>query len=285
MKERPILFSGEMVRAILRGCKTQTRRVINPQPIINEHGIVTGPLKWTPSGGIYVWNVEQWKEIAARYSSPYGQPGDRAWQTGLVPSDGWYYVRDFSEDRPVWLRRFDGGLLWGWNERDDPEAIEIEGLSLDTIQWKRPGDLLWVRETWRAGRKDNGLKPSELDPKHTDLWWEADHSSLRRLNGKPGKKRPSIYMPRWASRITLQVTGVRVERVQDISAIDAMWEGIEKAHKPLNRVTIEADPGSSTACAAIADFHKLWDSINAKRGHGWYSNPWVWVVEFDRREQ
>jgi len=221
MKERPILFSGEMVRAILRGCKTQTRRVINPQPIINEHGIVTGPLKWTPSGGIYVWNVEQWKEIAASYSSPYGQPGN----------------------------------------------------------------LLWVRETWRAGREDNGLKPSELDPKHTDLWWEADHSSLRRLNGKPGKKRPSIYMPRWASRITLQVTGVRVERVQDISAIDAMWEGIEKAHKPLNRVTIEADPGSSTACAAIADFHKLWDSINAKRGHGWYSNPWVWVVEFDRREQ
>jgi len=226
MKERPILFSGEMVRAILRGRKTQTRRVINPQPIINEHGIVTGPLKWTPSGGIYVWNVEQWKEIAASYSSPYGQPGN----------------------------------------------------------------LLWVRETWRAGREDNGLKPSELDPKHTDLWWEADHSSLRRLNGKPGKKRPSIFMPRWASRITLQVTGVRVERVQDITENDAYAEGIGDPaydHEIFGGCLahIGGGCGACANCDPISHFKYLWNDINASRGYGWDKNPWVWVVEFDRRER
>jgi len=85
---------------------------------------------------------------------------------------------------------------------------------------------------------------------------------------------PSIFMPRWASRLTLEVTGVRVERVQDISEEDAETEGVEPP------MLHPDDPANlDVARGAFAD---LWDAINAKRGYGWASNPWVWVVTFTR---
>jgi hypothetical protein len=96
-----------------------------------------------------------------------------------------------------------------------------------------------------------------------------------------GKTRPSIFMPRWASRLTLEVKDVRVERLQEISASDAMWEGLANAHEPINKKTIyKLGKYSSTGQAAIQEFAGLWDSINADRGFSWESNPWVWVVEF-----
>jgi hypothetical protein len=163
MNERPILFSGEMVRAILEGRKTQTRRVIKPQLRIN-------------------------------YKCPYGQPGDR----------------------------------------------------------------LWVRETWQC------FKPNTeeiINPNTVNIRALA----YRATNEWRGKWRPSIHMPRWASRITLEITAVRVERLQDIGEVDAMREG---------------DPTCENT--HIDWFRALWDSINAKRGYSWESNPWVWVVEFQR---
>lgn len=113
----------------------------------------------------------------------------------------------------------------------------------------KPGDRLWVRETW--GRLDiNGTVEYRADenPKSVGVW------------------RPSIHMPRWASRITLEITGIRVERLQDISEDDARAEGVTAI--PL--------PGGKRCY--VAEFSNLWESIN---GDGsWNLNPWVWVVEF-----
>lgn len=142
------------------------------------------------------------------------------------------------------------------------------------------GDRLWVRETWAAERGYNHVAPRHLpsryaSTKNIDLWWRADRASCRRLNAKPGKWRPSIFMPRWASRITLKITGVRVERVQDISEIDAQLEGWDLSNHPLDQ---RYDP--VTMDTARRWFADLWDSINLSRGYGWDLNPWVWRVEF-----
>lgn len=199
MKERPILFSGEMVRAILDGSKTMTRRVIKPQP----GNVTTGP---TPMGSNWMaWGM-------------YGM------------------VRD----------------LW--------------------CPYGQPVDRLWVRETWSqfAPRP----KPGDGVPENACIDYRADYSASALRRGldsdgdpyKPPSWRPSIHMPRWASRINLEVVSVRVERVQDISEDDARAEGISN---PLGSL-------------ALNIFPSLWDSINLKRGYGWDTNPWVWVIEFKR---
>ena len=92
--------------------------------------------------------------------------------------------------------------------------------------------------------------------------------------------RPSIFMPRWASRITLEVTGVRVERVQQISGRDAQAEGVD----PQNAAYHVYDGHQVTDEAWIAAYADLWNEINAKRGFGWDANPWVWVVKFRKIE-
>lgn len=172
MKERPILFSGEMVRAILDGRKTQTRRVIKPQ------------------GEPYtIEDVDVLK-------CPYGIPGDRLW------------VRETFAD----LRGMGFGHKWAYRA-DTPEGSESDRIRIGYgVRWK-----------------------------------------------------PSIHMPRWASRITLEITDIRVERVQDITYIDAKAEGVEyeKGY---------TDPREA--------FATLWNSINAKRDYGWAMNPWVWIIEF-----
>ena len=139
------------------------------------------------------------------------------------------------------------------------------------------GDRLWVRETWMVGNYGDA---SECSP--INISYRAggnsliEHSNLpnraiilaKQYGFQSGNWRPSIFMPKWASRITLEITGVRVEQVQRISISDALAEGIE--HKPFEAISI---------------YQKLWDSINAKRGYGWASNPWTWVLEFKRVEK
>lgn len=121
-----------------------------------------------------------------------------------------------------------------------------------------PGDRLWVRETW-----------AEMD----------DGAIIYRANYVAGagsmKWTPSIHMPRWASRITLEVTGVRIERVQEISEEDAMAEGV---WCELYGVPEDAAPEPREI------FETSWDEIYAQRGYSWKANPWVWVVEFKRLE-
>jgi len=148
-----------------------------------------------------------------------------------------------------------------------------------------PGDRLWVRETfWRQpGEALPGLK----------LIYKADNPDFMDGRTNPMTKRfykwrPSIHMPRWASRITLEVIDVRVERVRDITEQDAKAEGISVL--PLqseddHSAWYQSAPGVHQARNARVSFASLWDSINAKRGYGWDTNPWVWVVEFRRHEE
>jgi hypothetical protein len=187
MKERPILFSGPMVRAILAGRKTQTRRVVaDLNPTLAE-------------------SAASGSQIANALRCPYGAPGDR----------------------------------------------------------------LWVRETWAAQRALDKLPPQMIE---AGAWVEYAAGPGGGILDR-GKWRPSIFMPRWASRILLEVTAVRVERLQDISETDAEAEGVDAVSM--------ADVPRQATMNRRADFKQLWDSINAKRAP-WASNPWVWVVEFKR---
>jgi len=187
VKERPILFSTEMVRAILEGRKTQTRRVIKPKPwLIDPHKVEYN-----------LWECGDGKETYL-IKCPYG----------------------------------------------------------------KPGDLLWVRETW--GLYDTQPKDG---PGKALLFYRASDGESYELRYQLW--RPSIFMPRWASRITLKIINVRVERLQDISEEDAIKEGATFR---------KGEWGELDA------FNYIWDSINAKRGYSWDSNPWVWVIEFKRVE-
>jgi len=223
MKEYPILFSGEMVQAILDGRKTQTRRVIKDQPALP-----------------YLWNK-------------------------VSPN---------------------GFQMWTSN----PQQGEKGNTELRLCPYGAPGDRLWVRETWRAVELDNGndgilykadnhFKSIENSQAAADLWCDAY------ADRKYGNKwRPSIFMPRWASRILLEVTDVRVERVQEISDEDAIKEGIQDVCHCGDYIEGHGYHSGHSPTPmdgyAVNEFSILWDSINAKRGYSWESNPWVWAISF-----
>lgn len=130
----------------------------------------------------------------------------------------------------------------------------------------RPGDRLWSRETWAP------VDEVAADPSDGAIY-RADHTGIQ-----PGRWRPSIHMPRWASRITLETVSVRVERLQDISVEDARAEGCEH---PLKGTELESVPGDYVADERTS-FAILWQSINGKGS--WAENPWVWRIEFRRVE-
>ena len=202
MKERPILFSGEMVRAILEGRKTQTRRVVKPTQSTPK----VAPLRMEP------WIIDgEWQE---------DDNGAPCWS-------------GFHPDYP-------GEAKWF------------------SCPYGQPGDRLWVRETWAQH--------------FGELRYRADEAPDGYYHGAKGWK-SSIFMPRAISRITLEITDVRVERVQEISEPDAEAEGIT----PEFPARAQDISGSDQRA-----FANLWDSINAKRGYGWDANPWVWVVSFRR---
>jgi len=163
-----------------------------------------------------------------------------------------------------------------------------------------PGDRLWVRETWRPEERDDGFDGVRYaaddafvlideTPKAADAWVQ--------VYKRDGRWRPSIHMPRWASRLTLEITDVRVERLQDISEADARAEGIpldvwDAALVAPNYLTDgeffqdwrEDEPHfAKSERIAVESYRTLWDSLNAKRAP-WSSNPWVWVLSFKRVE-
>lgn len=226
MKEHPILFSGEMVRAILDGRKTQTRRVAK-----FAHGAF--------------WDHGGWKP-------------------------------------EVWVNGINWKTIDGNNEHLMPVRCPYGFI----------GDRLWVREKFRLGQ---GRKI---------LYFDSDS---RWAEGQGWK--PSIHMPRAASRITLEIVSVRVERVQDISEEDARAEGVAPLFYPddvKRRPELYQEPmpffnylwhGNHEAPRTLVDswehqfssyasardsYSSLWHLINAKRGYGWNKNPWVWVIEFKR---
>ena len=184
MKELGMIFNGEMVRAILDGRKTQTRRIMKNQP------------------------------------------------AGDYP------------DTPALIRSVDGGFQWYGHYGES---------SIFNCPFGAVGDRIWVRETWARYNIDQDSHDMAYRATPPADWPEE------------GRWRPSIHMPRWASRLTLEITGVRIERLNDISEDDAR------------------DEGAPTECCVIGDkhflgFRSLWKSIYGEES--WKSNPWVWVIEF-----
>lgn len=199
MKERGIIMSAPMVRAILEDRKTQTRRIVKFDPL-------------DP------FDNPNCQENLAR--CPYGVAGDRLW------------VRETH-------------YLWG--------------------RWIKNGKTKTGKQAWRFKRSGRAVI---FDHNDTD---EFSKGRETRHNG--WVKRPSIHMPRWASRITLEITKVRVERLQDISDEDAIAEGIGKddgAWRSYSRAL-------ARCVSPITSYRTLWDSLHGKGA--WERNPWVWVLE------
>lgn len=190
MKEKPILFSAPMVRAILEGRKTQTRRIVKNAPLLRNGSL---------HGNDYLEFVKQ---------CPFGNVGDQ----------------------------------------------------------------LWVREAWAP---------------HADMpraaIYRCDAGGDYQDNVTPNFRwRPSIHMPRWASRITLEITGVRVERLQDISEEDAKAEGAEQFWGEPERYGEQLEYEWYPDKSYVVGCRDLWQSINGVAS--WDENPWVWVIEFKRVE-
>lgn len=202
MTEHSIIFNGDMVRAILRGEKTQTRRPVKPQPatgcIYSINGAHNAALHLTDAG------------CQVRYIPPTGRSKDH----------------------------------------------------LLLCPFGQPGDRLWVRETFALG-----------EPPYFGVAYRADEGdNPEDVGGERQKWTPSIHMPRYLSRITLEITDINVERVQDITEDEAIKEGV-------------VDPIMGTyGLSPKTVFRDMWNDIYAERGLGWNENPWVWAITFRRVE-
>lgn len=185
------------------------------------------------------------------------------------------------------LSYYPGGLVAARIECPET-GLEIGyGFEDDDRRWKcphgKPGDVLWVRENFRFGRSAN----------HRDFGAAlyADGTAKEHPNNTPDcidfcrewKSVPSIHMPRWASRLSLTITEIRVERLQDISEADAIAEGLYKPRRSDGGVgTGWVGLPGKVGLRPIKAFQHIWQSLNTKPGTTWADNPWVWVVSFDR---
>ncbi len=221
-KERPILFTAPMVRAILEDRKTQTRRAINnrdPLSLLTKNAARDG---FGPDCVAHPQNG----------FSPFGYAGNK----------------------------------------------------------------LWVREAWRADSQIDNIKPSDMS-KGEPILYEADTTVITTgcVMLDPGKLRPGIFMMRWMSRITLEITGVRVERLKDITWNDAVAEGMRQISKDGRHYKFgipdrDGYPGNDDDGWPWNEwdfdprnaYGRLWESING--AGSWNTNPWVWVIEFKRME-
>ncbi|HFN7263109.1 TPA: hypothetical protein ACHGUG_003561 [Klebsiella pneumoniae] len=245
MTERGMIFNGEMVRAILDDRKTQTRRIMKVQPESNQLGLllITDSTKHSDIGK-YHWaesNATGNHVRSKLFSSPFGAVGERIWVRETWATLG-------NED----------GCYVDWEDNlckgDERSAARIYRASCE----QRPGDYgLW------SIPDDAYWKPHTKEHKFEGAW------------------RPSIHMPRWASRILLEITDVRVERLNAISEEDARAEGI------IDGGCLNCGEPEPCGCAnpepdATDAFAYLWQSIYGQES--WNANPWVWVIEFERVE-
>lgn len=217
MKERPILFSGPLVRALLSGTKTQTRR---------------------PAKGV------DFRGAGGKDGADWNDPSC------------WGWADEYGDE-------------WALTAAPDVRAIRCP--------YGEPGDRLWVRETWSVHCRFDIISPSELQPEARDgalVWYAADQQP--NYTGKGGRWRPSIHMPRWASRLTLEITDVRVQRLHDITPEDAIAEGVIFA-----RCDCSKDHGprcAYDAYDAVQAFAAKWREIYGDAS--WDASPWVWALTF-----
>ncbi|WP_422507222.1 hypothetical protein [Stenotrophomonas sp. GZD-301] len=223
MRERPILFNGDMVRAILAGQKTQTRRAVKlprNKPLGWEASTVGGYGARDSKGllvpeHVCIGHIRTGEALVC----PFGQPGERLW------------VREAHAIFPAHGQHRPDGERWG---------------------------------PW------GGLPTTVSDDRRQIAYYREGFDRC-----DPGRWRPSIHMPRWACRLVLEITDVRVERLQAISEADALAEGIGELNGRYSH------NGGSWECRTPGGaFHELWTST----GGDWDSNPWVWVIEFKRVE-
>lgn len=349
MKERPILFSGPMVRALLDGTKTQTRRIVKPQPdlvyeltgehvtaihTVNENTPETNTRfteRRLPGG-------ERWKDLFEDSLRGVWAQGARGLVCVSGPSNSerlpeCIFVPSEREDdeersstgvtcisRPASDTKIAGeasrrgdGQLHAWQSGVGLTSGELAGslgsrasVAQSGLQIDRHGkggfvvgakerimlsatrrnyarddaicrlvdspfekrSILWVRETWRC------LGGQEYEYQHhaPSIRFRADASAIDAVSCE---WRPSIFMKRFACRLHLEITDVRVQRLNQISEEDAKAEGVENFifHKPNEPMKIKT---------YAEQYRDLWDSLNAKRGFGWSVNPWVWVITFTR---
>jgi hypothetical protein len=228
MTDRPILFSAEMVRAILYGRKTQTRRAIKPQPTILAKGYEDidqlgtakdriGPLLFCPK------------------PCKYGAFGDALWVRETFCAH------------------------WGAPPHGAPQSYRIvTGDELPPIE-QQNGDFYQP-------------VPSDI----MTIWYEAEGNKPFHMKWKP-----SIHMPQWASRITLRITDIRVERLQDISEEDAIAEGVAlERYVPVSDSAGKHSSGEAEPTDPVEEYRDLWNKINGPGA--WEANPWVWVISFER---
>ncbi len=221
-RERPILFNEQMVRAILEGRKTVTRRVMKPQPdFLGSMVDPNTPFKTLDAG------------LHARITCPYGEPGDRLW------------VRETWTDVNMC-----GAPALAYRADEDIRDLMEE-----------PG---FLDDRGAFNYDDPRVKPYPF------ACWYAELGQAR--------WRPSIHMPRWASRILLEITAVRVERLQDISEEQALAEGVRG--EPCDHARQACADIGCWGDTAKGAFGFLWESLNGEGS--WAANPWVWVVEFKR---
>ena len=335
MSEKPILFSAPMVRAILDGKKTQTRRILTTD---TDHTC---------------------DELAAKLRCPYGAPGDRLWvkhradlfdvyykpivgweDRYAAGTDGRIYRMDRSEPEPLAGSPSSKGYLTVSLSRGAWETHSIHRLVCETFYGaapfdgaqvrhldgnqtnNRPENLDWgtAEQNWQD-RKSHGrgmgsehhaakltleqvaeIRASALSQRALAARYGVSQSTIQSARSgetwgehEPAARnapafslwRSSLFHPRWASRITLEVTGVRVERLQDITEEDAMAEGIEALDGDLDAAEIcRAAKLVGGRCGpedGLTWFAALWERINGKRAP-WASNPWLWVVSFRRVE-
>lgn len=214
MIERGMIFNGEMVRAILDGRKTQTRRIMAPQPADD---------------------IER---------SAFPNPDAIGWKSSLKHKYG--------------------------------------STTAHFCPFGAIGDRIWVRETFRVHSRATDVATLVYKASERNSWTEQTHRVPVAVCNKPAtpeKWTPSLHMPSWASRILLEITDVRVERINSISQEDAQAEGLELTGW---RPTYSDPDSGGEVMTPYDNFAELWSSIYGDES--WQANPWVWVIEFKRVE-
>ncbi len=227
MKERPILFNAPMVRALLDGSKTQTRRVFNAHMIkAMGYAAAAGEVSYFVDQGFMEPNDASYVVDFC----PHGQPGERLW---VRETHAQVFDVDIPAGRPVGPIGTAGSPARpDWKSR----YVYLADGEMPTVQWRHVGDSQPVRWT------------------------------------------PSIHMPRWASRIMLEIVSVRVERLNDCSEADALAEGVKA--EPCDHVRLSCEEIGCCGPTAKGMNAALWEQINGVGA--WADNPWVWVIEFKR---